>query len=282
MAISLPATPQLVGASPYPNRASYFTLAWNKAKDASQYILKVANDQAITDVFETATTSDTSKLLTDLYVGQRYYWRVQATNNAGSSPWSNVSTFSTLAGPTNLSLQRTAANEITLTWTVSTASVDGYVVERKSSTDSSFAVIDSLTGNVSTVIDNTVQNGKSYTYRVKAFAQGIESDYTSEATLSVTGIVSKGGTPTEYSISQNYPNPFNPSAKIKFALTKTALTSIVVYDILGREIRTLVNKELGSGYYEVNFDASNLSSGIYFYRIQSGAFTQTKKMILMK
>jgi hypothetical protein len=94
--------------------------------------------------------------------------------------------------------------------------------------------------------------------------------------------VAKEGIPTEYSISQNYPNPFNPSAKIKFSLPKAALTKIVLYDVLGREIRTLVNKELGAGYYEITVDASTLPSGVYFYRFQSGDFAQTKKMVLTK
>ena len=88
--------------------------------------------------------------------------------------------------------------------------------------------------------------------------------------------------PTEYSISQNYPNPFNPTTRIKFALPTTALTKIIVYDILGRGIRTLINEVLKSGYYEINFDAGDLPSGVYFYRIQAGSFITTKKLLLLK
>jgi Secretion system C-terminal sorting domain len=85
-----------------------------------------------------------------------------------------------------------------------------------------------------------------------------------------------------YSISQNYPNPFNPTTKIKFGLPKAGLTKLIIYDLLGREVQTLINKELETGYHEINFDAGNFTSGVYFYRIQSGDFIQTKKMILMK
>ncbi|MFA7288321.1 MAG: T9SS type A sorting domain-containing protein [Melioribacteraceae bacterium] len=88
--------------------------------------------------------------------------------------------------------------------------------------------------------------------------------------------------PVEYSLSQNYPNPFNPSTNIKFALTKTSIASLKVYDILGREVATLVNKELNPGNYNFQFNGSRLSSGIYFYRLQTGEFTQTKKMLLIK
>ena len=96
--------------------------------------------------------------------------------------------------------------------------------------------------------------------------------------------------PTEFHLSQNYPNPFNPSTTIKYlipvvdAYYASTTTNVVlkVYDILGREVATLINKEQKAGSYEVTFDASNLSSGVYFYRLKSGGFIQSKKMILLK
>jgi glycosidase len=87
---------------------------------------------------------------------------------------------------------------------------------------------------------------------------------------------------TTYSLEQNYPNPFNPSTKIRFAIPNSGFVKLKVFDILGREIKTLINNELPAGIHEVNFDASYLSSGIYFYRIESGSFVETKKMILLK
>ncbi|HZW39994.1 MAG TPA: T9SS type A sorting domain-containing protein [Ignavibacteriaceae bacterium] len=83
-------------------------------------------------------------------------------------------------------------------------------------------------------------------------------------------------------LEQNYPNPFNPSTKIYFAIPKQSLVSIKVYDILGKEITQLVNEVKQPGRYEVEFDGSSLSSGIYFYQIQSENYLMTKKMILMK
>ena len=98
----------------------------------------------------------------------------------------------------------------------------------------------------------------------------------------VTGIQKEEEIPTEYSISQNYPNPFNPITKIRFALPKTTITKVTIYDLLGREIITPVNKKLPAGFHEINIDSNNLSSGVYLYRIQAGDFIQSKKMILMK
>ena len=93
--------------------------------------------------------------------------------------------------------------------------------------------------------------------------------------------------PTEFKLEQNYPNPFNPSTTIKYSIPnvgneKFRSVQLIIYDILGREVTTLVNKEQKSGNYEVKFDARNLSSGIYFYRINAGKFFETKKLLLLK
>ncbi len=93
--------------------------------------------------------------------------------------------------------------------------------------------------------------------------------------------------PTEFKLNQNYPNPFNPTTKIKYSVPsvgtqRAVFLQLKVYDMLGREVATLVNKNQQPGNYEVAFDASNLSSGVYFYRMQAGEFVRSKKMILMK
>jgi hypothetical protein len=92
----------------------------------------------------------------------------------------------------------------------------------------------------------------------------------------------KSNIPTEFSLSQNYPNPFNPSTKIKFDIPKQSHIRLVIYDILGREIEKLVNKEMLPGSYEEIFDGQHLSSGVYFYRIEAEGFVKSAKMVLMK
>ena len=88
--------------------------------------------------------------------------------------------------------------------------------------------------------------------------------------------------PDNFELSQNYPNPFNPSTTIRYSIPELSNVELKVYDILGSEVASLVNEEKDSGVYTVSFDASNLSSGIYLYRLQAGSFIQTKKMILIK
>ena len=88
--------------------------------------------------------------------------------------------------------------------------------------------------------------------------------------------------PYEFKLSQNYPNPFNPSTTIKWQQPELEFVTLNIYDLLGNEIATLVNKELTAGNHETVFDASRFSSGVYFYQLKAGSFVQTKKMILLK
>ncbi len=99
----------------------------------------------------------------------------------------------------------------------------------------------------------------------------------------LTGINQNGSeVPENYSLSQNFPNPFNPVTNIKFTLPAGGLTKLVIFDIMGREVATLLNKDMNAGSYTADFDASSLSSGVYFYKIISGSFTDTKRMVLVK
>jgi hypothetical protein len=86
----------------------------------------------------------------------------------------------------------------------------------------------------------------------------------------------------EFSMGQNYPNPFNPSTKINFTLPKSEYTYLRIYDILGREVKTLVNGPLNAGEYQVDFDAKDLASGMYYYSLRAGENVTVKKMVLVK
>ena len=91
-----------------------------------------------------------------------------------------------------------------------------------------------------------------------------------------------GNTPQVFSLLQNYPNPFNPRTTIQYSIPQTSFVRITIYDILGKEVSTLVDEQKLSGSYEVQFDGSKLSSGVYFYRLHAGKFLETKKLVLLK
>jgi hypothetical protein len=100
--------------------------------------------------------------------------------------------------------------------------------------------------------------------------------------INLTGVVDEYVTPVKYSLNQNYPNPFNPTTIISYNIPKAGLVTLKVYNLLGQLVKTLVNEEQSPGNYKINFDAGNLSSGVYFYRITSGDFSNVKKMLFIK
>ena len=107
------------------------------------------------------------------------------------------------------------------------------------------------------------------------------------AKLDTGGIVTSVGgdetqMPQSFQLEQNYPNPFNPSTIIRYSLSRGSFVSLKVLDILGRELRTLVNEEQSTGGHELQFNAEGLSSGMYFYRLRAGNQTLTKKMLLVQ
>jgi hypothetical protein len=116
-------------------------------------------------------------------------------------------------------------------------------------------------------------SGQSFSKSIPIKGEGHLSDVNEE-----------NGIPTEFSLSQNYPNPFNPSTNIQYSISSRQFVTLKVFDVLGKEVATLVNEDREVGSYNVEFTMNNLqlSSGIYFYQLKAGTFVETKKMILLK
>jgi len=98
----------------------------------------------------------------------------------------------------------------------------------------------------------------------------------------VTHVENPGTIPNEFTLYQNYPNPFNPTTVISYQLPVSSNVSIKVYDLLGREVSTLVEEYKQAGKYQINFNADGLSSGVYYYQLKTGNFIQTKKLIFLR
>lgn len=126
--------------------------------------------------------------------------------------------------------------------------------------------------------------GRPYRYDNTASATNYDYMIDNFMTSELVGVEDQSTTelPTGYTLAQNYPNPFNPSTQISFAIPNSELVTLNIYDVLGKEVATLVDGAQSAGSYTVSFDASKLSSGIYFYTLKAGNFIETKKMILMK
>jgi hypothetical protein len=107
-------------------------------------------------------------------------------------------------------------------------------------------------------------------------------DYLAVPRAVVTSVDNPVNVPFTFSVNQNYPNPFNPATTIRYSIANSVRVKLVVYDLLGREISTLVDERQDAGFHDVQFNAGNLPSGVYFYRVTAGSSMQTKKMVLVK
>ncbi len=173
------------------------------------------------------------------------------------------------------------AGQVVLHWSTATETNNqGFEVERKSA-NGEYIVIGHVKGNGTTTemkqysyVDASVVPGK-YLYRLKQVDFSGAFEYSNAVEVEVTA-------PLTYNLAQNYPNPFNPSTLISYQIPEKNLVTLKVYDMLGNLVTTLVNNEQNAGSYQVTFDASQYTSGVYFYTITAGKFTSTKKLMLIK
>ncbi|MGD1044439.1 MAG: T9SS type A sorting domain-containing protein [Bacteroidota bacterium] len=265
---------------------SNITVKWTTVKDAQKYFIQLSIDPTFTTIDKSdSTTTDTVKTFTGLLENKKYYWRVLVKSTAGLGPWSEQWSFITELPPAKPQLVDAIPIQnqpsVTFRWK-QVKDADQYFIQV--SYMQSFGALNNRDSTTSDTVKTLTgfYEGQNFYWRVQAKNLAGFGPWSDASNFTVTSVVKEEEIPTEYSISQNYPNPFNPTTKLKFALPQRSLTKLIIYDLLGREVQTLINKELEAGYHEINFDANKIPSGIYFYRIQSGDFIQTKKMILIK
>ena len=263
---------------------------WYRLQSAISYRLQIASDPAFDNIiFADSSITDSTKTVNTLPVYERYFWRISAKNTSGyfqtSDVWSFQRDFPIPVELMNFNSSVTE-NNIRLNWsTVYESNNSGFEIERSkviSQSSAGWTKVGDVSGNGTTsdissytFTDRNLATG-IYTYRLKQtdFNGNIEYfDLINEVNI---------GIPDSYDLLQNYPNPFNPATSINYELPAEGMVSIKIFDISGKEILTLVNEVKTAGYYSVNFNASSLSSGVYFYTISANNFVQTKKMMLVK
>jgi photosystem II stability/assembly factor-like uncharacterized protein/pimeloyl-ACP methyl ester carboxylesterase len=176
----------------------------------------------------------------------------------------------------------TDSDKILLNWQTATEVNNyGFDVERRIIEKTEWSKIAFIQGNGTSNIphnysytDHSLTSG-SYVYRLKQIDNNGKIKYSQETEVTFK-------VPRVFALSQNYPNPFNPTTVINYQLPVNSFVTLKIYDVLGREIATLINGKQNAGYYKASFNASSLSSGVYFYRLQAGSFTETKKLILLR
>jgi hypothetical protein len=279
-------------------------LVWNKSTGAFNYYVQVSKDSLFnTFVYKDSTVSDTTKTLLNLELLTRYFWRIKSINPANSSSFSPVYNFKTKGAPQTVALYSPINNTtniilpITFKWFKShdltnkskitigkNDAIENYLIQIVTDTINFYGYYSNTVNDTIITVDS-LSHLTTYYWRVSAkneMGWGQVSNWWKFSTANVG--IGKLGTeiPAFYRLYNNYPNPFNPSTNIKFDIPENSFVSLTVYDMLGKEISKLIHENLIAGSYTINFNLSNLTSGIYIYRIKTGKFSETKKMVLIK
>ena len=271
-------------------------LVWHRSIGASTYHLQLSLDAAFTSLtVDDSTIVDSTRRVGLLTHGNTYYWRVRALSGAGASDWSQTWSFSVIVSlPAQVQLQLPPdmaglnVDTARFVWYHSSPAVTRYWFEL--STDSLFATgfVDSMIVDTTTVVHQLVQN-QLYWWKVRSNNAAGWGPFSQPRRLIVllTSLGTRHGLPTISDLSPNYPNPFNPTTTIRYQLAKQSRVIIKIYNLLGEEIRIMIDTEQAAGYYSLVWNGADdlghpVSSGAYFYRAQLGDKTQTRKMIFLK
>lgn len=269
-------------------------LVWKGDAYSSGYQLEVSLDPAFSSKMVVVKTElkDTVFTVTGVVNKTSYYWRVKSLGLGQSSSFSPVFTF--MAGyPSTVTLVAPAKSTYGVSenpvfkWTRDPVA-DRYRLQLSLMTSflPQYIVADTV------VSDTTVQIfglalSKNHYWRVKALNSLGESDWTASwgfKTTATSGVEEDIQAPRQTALEQNYPNPFNPSTRIKYQLSEGMNVSLKVYNLIGREVAVLVSGYQPAGYYNIEFQPGRLAlaSGVYFYRLEAGNFTASKKLIYLK
>ena len=301
--VPIPIPPAPVLISPLNGATSVVTnplLDWDSAAAAESYRVQVSTDIGFfSTVYDSSNITITQFQIPNngLLVNTIYFWRVNASNSSGTSPWSSTWCFSTIVTPpiTPVLLSPSNGSMVTTTplldWN-DVNSATSYRLQVSGVANFMTTVIDeiSLAESNYQIPSAVLTNDVKYYWRARARNAGGWSPWASawNFTTQPVGINPIAGEiPVDFYLYSNYPNPFNPSTKIKFDVPKSSYVKLTVYDILGQEIKTLVDEKLSAGRYEVSWpaptgDGNGYTSGVYFYRLVTGDFVDVKRMILLK
>ncbi len=271
------------------------TLEWNNVSGAVCYRVEIYTDTTSPDKFTGTCNSPTSHFdipPSETEMNTTYYWRVFACNNEGWSAPSAYFSFTTQAPDAIGSIGNLTDGVIDLIADEVLSQPQGnQLIHRLEKAETRLNHNNKLLALVEMVLFKA-------RVLILRFSNQIDSETARSLNYSADGVIdlivdedSPAGTlpsvedylvPKSFDLSQNYPNPFNPTTTIEYSIPRDANVSIKIFDVLGKEVATLVNEQRSAGTYIINWNASNFSSGLYFYRITAGEFADTKKMFLIK
>lgn len=269
-------------------------LSWLENDQANNYQLELSTDELFESIHleEDEIVESIYTVQDSLEYNTEYYWRVKVIADTVDGEWSETWRFTTMTSPLPIKSdliypsndQEEVELETEFKWKKS-ENAETYQLQLSLDQDFNQIQIDSSGIADTTLAVENLEELSEYYWRVLASNESGESDWSDIwrfETQMATSVDLDGEVPKEVSLKQNYPNPFNPTTIITFGLPQITQTRLEVFNILGRRVALLIDEPKNAGYHEVSFDASNLSSGVYLYRLKAGDIVRTEKMMLIK
>jgi hypothetical protein len=263
------------------------TFDWGSVSGATSYHLQVSTSSSFSSPeFDINGISSSQYQITDLCSDEFYYWRVSASDECGTSAWSTIWEFDTqeLSAPSPVFPRPgdSILGPVTFEWDpINEATLYNLEVDDNSGFPSPLHDIEVECCNV------TLGNFQDYTpyyWRLRAKDCGDYGEWSETVAFNITTFADEGKDPVpgRFELTQNFPNPFNPSTEIQFSLPRSEFVTIRVFSTLGDQVDELVSAHFDAGTYSISWNAADLASGVYFYRISAGDFVQTRRALLVK
>ncbi len=291
--VGLPAIPVLASpANGAQEQLESVTLRWYYPANAASYRVQVSADSSFGSFAVNASgVEDTSYVVTGLAGQKTYYWRVSAANLAGASAYSQAFSFTT-GFPATPILALPANNtpnvpiEMTLQWhRIPSAQKYRMQLARSANFEATAMVVDVADFSDTSYSVGQLELNRFYFWRVNAtnaLGTSLWSETWRFKTTTSTAVAEAHEAPQEFTLYQNYPNPFNPVTTIAFDLPSEGFVRLKIFDVLGREIVTIVEHDMPAGRHQVPFDGRLVGSGVYYYRLEFEGQVQTRRMLLTK
>ncbi|HLP18620.1 MAG TPA: YCF48-related protein [Bacteroidota bacterium] len=266
------------------NVGSTVHFSWTKAAGAVSYIVQFGTDPFFAKPFTQVRVTDTTATASGMAPGTRYLWRVQAVRADSSIAWSDMWNFLTewvTMDVPSLSYPADGATNMPLSMIVNwkrSAAASSYTVQISEDPGFAHVVLDSKGITDTTLSVTTLAKQRKYYWRVQAVHVNgwvLGSETRSFETKNIVP-------PTAHALKPNYPNPFNSSTRITYDVAEKTNVTIVLYDRIGRLVRTLVNEEHEQGNYSISLRGEDLASGMYFVQARMGAYVEVKKIVLLR
>ncbi len=264
------------------------TLSWNGSSGATSYELQLALDSGFGRMVVDSAVTSTSAVVGPLVKKTRYYWRVRASNAEAASVFSSSRSFRTLVSPPkppkNLSVASagpTSDGLYTFSWSAG-EDAEHYRAQISEETVFGALFVDTTSVDTSVTVQRLVPQ-RTYYARVRSENVAGFSEFSTILEFSVNELgVEKVVEIRDYDLHQNYPNPFNPSTTIEFDIPVQSDVSIQIYNMLGMEVATLLNRPVAAGRHSVLWNAAGMPSGTYFCRFKAGPYVEVRRLLLVK